>query len=181
MKEIEVKAKLRNKEEVMRQLEDLGCLFSEPIIQKDTIFILNGTSLPTAVGGNVLRIREQNGKYIFTLKQTLKTQLAKLEYELDILDPQTASDFCNALGYKKIVSVKKARLKTQYKNNEICIDDIEGLGLFIEMEELTEEEVDSKEIQVKLFNFLKTLGVKEEDREYYGYDVLLYQKQKAKT
>ena len=55
------------------------------------------------------------------------------------------------------------------------MDEVEGLGSFIEVEEMTEDG-DSEKIQEKLFEFLKTMGITDEDREQYGYDVLLWQK-----
>jgi adenylate cyclase, class 2 len=175
MREVEVKAKLRNKDEVIKKLEALGCKFSKPITQKDTIFALPGTTFPADIGVIILRVRQQNGKYILTLKSRQSTGLDKLEREVTVPDPKSASDFCEALGYKKHMTFSKIRLKTNYKGNEICIDEVEGLGTYIEMEEMTEEG-SSEEIQNRLFEFLKTLGINDSDQEHYGYDVLIYQK-----
>ncbi len=37
-KEIEVKAKVDNLQEIKQKLENLGCVFTEPVVQDDTIF-----------------------------------------------------------------------------------------------------------------------------------------------
>ena len=88
MREIEVKAKLRDKEGVMRKLVELGCRFSEPVTQKDSIFIEPGLTVPIPPGRTALRIREQDGKYIFTLKQSVLNQLDCLEKEVAIDRPE---------------------------------------------------------------------------------------------
>lgn len=177
MKEVEVKARLRNKTEVQKQLEALGCKFSEPITQKDTIFALPGTPFPAGVGVNILRIREQNGKYIFTLKARLSTGLDKMEREVEVSDLNAAAAFTKALGFEEVITLNKTRQKANYQNWEICLDEVEDLGSFIEMEEMTKDG-DSSQIQEQMFEFLKTLGIIDDDQEHYGYDVMLYQKNK---
>jgi len=54
----------------------------------------------------------------------------------------------------------------------ICLDEVEGLGSFIEVEKTSAE--DGEAIQEELFNFLESLGVKREDRVFKGYDTLKY-------
>jgi predicted adenylyl cyclase CyaB len=55
----------------------------------------------------------------------------------------------------------------------ICLDEVRDLGTFIELEKITEGE-DPIKVQSELFAFLKSLGVREEDRVERGYDTLLY-------
>ena len=54
----------------------------------------------------------------------------------------------------------------------ICLDKVEGLGEFIEVEKITEQD-DSIQTQKKLFDFLKSLGISEEDQVFKGYDTLI--------
>ncbi len=76
------------------------------------------------------------------------------------------------MGYKEGSRVNKTRVTTTYDGCEICIDEVENLGSFIEMEKMTDG-MDSERIQTELFNFLKSLGIKEEDRVFIGYDLLM--------
>jgi len=176
MKEIEVKAKITNKESIIAKFEELGCKFGDSAFQQDEIFVpQNVNTLPTEVGTPVLRIRESKGKFIFTLKIRLGDELDKSESETGVVDPVAMREIILALGFKSIATVKKTRVKSRYQNWEICVDEVEGLGTFVELEELSEAG-DSEQIQKNLFEFLKTLGVKDEDRVYQGYDVLLYNK-----
>ncbi len=180
MKEIEVKAKIKNKALVLGNLKKLGCKMSQQIFQKDDIFVPQDVrEVPTEIGVPVLRIRKNGTKNVLTLKMRLSNGLDKLEKETEISDPKAMEGIILALGFKKISTVFKARIKSKYKNWEVCIDEVEGLGPFIEVEELSEDG-DSEKIQKNLFAFLKGLGVRDQDREHHGYDVLLYFKSKKK-
>jgi adenylate cyclase class IV len=53
---------------------------------------------------------------------------------------------------------------------------VENLGSFIEMEKLSEEG-DSEKIQEELFIFFESLGIQKPDREIFGYDILMLQKE----
>jgi predicted adenylyl cyclase CyaB len=180
MKEVEVKAKLRNKEAALKKLEELGCLLGEPIVQSDSIFVpLDIHELPAAIGVPILRIRENNGKYLMTLKIRLSNGLDKQESETEILDPKGAEGIITSVGFKPFISFTKKRRKGKYGTWEVCVDEVPGLGDMIEVEQLTEDG-NSEEIQKELFAFLQTLGVTEEDREEFGYDVLMWQQQQQK-
>jgi|CXWL01.1.fsa_nt_gi adenylate cyclase class 2 len=176
MREIEVKARLQRKEEVLEKIQALGCVFSEPVTQDDTVYVLNVGTLGTFLANNVfLRIRVQNDKKIlFTVKN--RTQdLVATEHEVEVNSREEMENILLSLGYKAAIRVKKERQKTLYNGCEICIDDVEDLGTFIEMEKLTEEG-DPTEIQDELFSFLVSVGVSPEDRVTKGYDILMFEK-----
>lgn len=181
MKEVEVKVKIPDSQAIIQKLEALGCKFSEPITQTDIIFVPEAiTALPTGSGVPVLRIREQNGKYILTMKASLTNGLDKRESETEIQDPKSMEEIILSVGFKKMVSFSKVRRKTKYQNWEICVDEVPGLGSYMESEELTEDG-DSTAIQDKMFEFLQTLGAKAEDRQSYGYDVIMWNNQQTQN
>ncbi len=177
MKEVEVKAKLRNKDKVVKKLQDLGCDLSEEIIQTDKVFAPNDvTNLPTGRNLPFLRIRESKDKYLLTLKIPQSNSLDKYEQETYVTDPAALENIILRIGFKLMVTIRKYRRKCTYNSWEICVDKVEGLGDFVEVEQLSEDG-DSEKIQSELFNFLKTLGIEDADREHFGYDVLIWQKQ----
>jgi adenylate cyclase, class 2 len=179
MKEVEVKAKLKNKDVVMKKLTELGCVFEDPIVQNDTVYAKNVGSIEVFKANDVfLRIRiKNNSKAIFTLKKRMKNDLDALEYETGIDSKDEMEQALFLMGYQESARVNKTRIITHYNGCEICIDDVEGLGSFIEMEKLTEEG-DSEEIQNELFAFFITLGIIPEDRVTVGYDILILQNKK---
>lgn len=180
MYEVEVKAVLRNREAVMKKLQDLGCKFGEELYQIDYIYTRE-KFFPPPKGVPVLRIRKQNGKNIFTLKINQSSRQDCIEHELEIMDADQMTEIIKLLGYKLDVVVEKRRIKTKYQDMEIVLDDVKDLGEYIEAEKIVKDEnqENRKKIQEELYSFLETLGVSKEDRIIDGkYDIMLYEKMK---
>lgn len=100
--------------------------------------------------------------------------MSNIEKELEIRNASVMDDIVKLLGFYEFQKIKKTRRKTRYKKYEICLDVIDELGNFIEVEKMTDE--DSAEVQEELFRFLESLGVSRRDRVDRGYDILLYKK-----
>lgn len=175
-KEIEVKARVRNPQQLFDNLKAQKITLSEKIIQNDETFVDDnfGDYAKLQTGKNILRIRKSNEKYIFTLKQPQKNELDCIEKETDITDPEEFKDALILMGYKPIVKINKVRRKAKYYDYEICVDEVEGLGTYIEVEKITDENDDSEKVQAELFQFLETLGIDKADQEMHGYDTLIY-------
>ncbi len=177
MKEIEVKAHLKNKDEVKEKLNALGCEFSQPIKQTDVVYAKVVSSLPEFLKNeHFLRIRERSdGKYIFTVKQSKShAVLTKSEHETEILDKEELEKALFLMGYKIANQVVKVRQTAQYKDFEICLDEVEELGSFIEVEKMSDGDVD--EVRRELNEFLLSLNVAKEDEVHKGYDIMAMEK-----
>lgn len=178
MREVEVKAKLVDKDNVLAKLHELGVVLGTEIHQIDRIYVPKGKLVPVDHYVNVLRIREQNGKYWFTLKYSVTNRLDKVEREMEIAQPEVLEQIIQDLGFYEIARVEKRRRKGRLRDLEICVDDVTDLGAFVEVEKLVEDP-DMEEVLSELIKCLESLGVKEEHRVHLGYDVLLYQKNKS--
>ncbi|MFH1316839.1 MAG: class IV adenylate cyclase [Candidatus Woesearchaeota archaeon] len=175
MKEIEVKAKINDFDNLIMKLKELGCNLGEELIQCDIIFKSNKTDFSNIKRGeNILRIRDENGKFKLTLKRSQENSLDCIENEVVIDDDNQMREILLNLGYKEVLRINKLRRKFKFKDYEICLDDVEELGKFIEVEKISEE--DSKKVQEELFRFLKDLGIREENRIEKGYDNLMWEK-----
>jgi len=182
MKEIEVKAKIDNFELILEKLNNLGCTLSEPLTQKDMIFL--PSDIPFSEirnraikqGVNVIRIRNQNGKLILTLKQPQANELDCIEKETVIEDANQMQDMLRLLNYVEVVKINKVRRKCKYQNYEICLDEVENLGNFIKIEKISDE--DALKVQEELFQILMQLGVPKENRVLNGYDTLIFNQRK---
>ncbi len=181
-KEIEVKAKLNNSEKVISNLKKLGCVLSEPVTQHDTIFVGDdyGAFDEFQADKNLLRVRETEGKFILTLKQPKSNEQDAIEHETEVKDAGEMREILQHMGLHEAVRVKKARMKTHYNEWEICLDEVDGLGLFIEVEKIADDP-DVEAVKNELFDFLKGLGIKPEDRITNGYDTLIYRLNKKKS
>jgi adenylate cyclase class 2 len=180
-KEIEVKAKLRDKEKIIEKLQELGCILSASVVQDDVTFVDQnyGAYDEFQAGKNILRIRESNGKFIFTLKQPNKNEFDAIEHETEITDSKEFKQALLVMGYKEVVHVHKERIKTTYQNMEICLDEVRDLGSFIEAEKIMDKDADAEIVQKELFDFLVSLGVDISDQVTRGYDTMIYIKQKS--
>ncbi len=179
MYEVEVKAKLRNKEEVKKKLESFGCVFSEELHQVDHIFLPKGSAFPPPFETPVLRVRKQNDIFLFTLKMSQGSRTDSIERELEIKDGDKMIEILNLLNWEETVMVDKKRIKAAYKDMEVVLDDVKDLGEFIEAEKIvTIHDVDvRKKIQEELFAFLETVGVGKEDHILDGkYDIMMHNK-----
>ena len=135
--------------------------------QIDTVFLLpEQVDAPIVPGSKIMRVRDvlnpETGELqrsLMTLKVEGQTKLASNEYEFVVDDGNTARQMLTALGWQEIVTVDKVRLESKTEDYTICIDEVAGLGLFIELEVLTEDSADVKNIQQQMCNFLKNLNI----------------------
>lgn len=180
-KEIEVKVKVENFTQLLEKLSNLGCKFSEPIKQEDRIF----TDFPDnefaafKAGVNFLRIRKSEGKILFTLKQSLVNELEGIEKEVEVSNEKEMEEILFLMNYHEAVRVTKKRRKAKYKDYEICLDEVEGLGSFIELEKITDE--NSEKVQSEMIDFLEDIGVNVKNRVLNGYDTLVWLKDNLGT
>ena len=144
--------------------------FIAPISSKrqiDTVFLLpEQVDAPIVPGSKIMRVRDilnpETGELqqrLMTLKVEGQTKLVSDEYEFVVDDGNAARQMLTALGWQEIVTVDKVRLESKTEDYTICIDEVAKLGLFIELEVLTEDSVDVKNIQQQMRNFLKNLDI----------------------
>lgn len=173
MKEIEVKAKVKDLKKLIKNLEKLGCELNNFFVQKDRIYLDKKILFPEIKREtNVLRIREQGNKNIFTLKKNLENELVCIEHETVFENTFELEKILKCLGYYEAVRVNKKRRRCKLKEYEICLDEVENLGTFIEIEKFSKE--DSLKVQEELREFLFSLGIDKNDIVTQGYDTLMY-------
>src|SRR3989338_10870563 len=179
MYEVEVKAYLRDREAVIKKLQDLGCKFGGELHQVDYVFIPQGASYPDfPLGTPALRLRKQNDIYFLTLKIPQSSYQDCIEKEVDIQNGGKMLEILKLIGWKSIPTVEKKRIKTNYKDMEIVLDIVDHLGEFIEVEKVVthESHEDRKKVQEELFSFLETIDVPKEDVVVDGkYDMMLFE------
>ena len=169
---IEVESKFKvlssiTRDELLTILKDQ---FIAPISVKrqiDTVFLLpEQVDAPIVPGSKIMRVRDvlnpETGELqrsLMTLKVEGQTKLVSDEYEFVVDDGNAARQMLTALGWQKVVTVDKVRLESKTEDYTICIDEVAGLGLFIELEILTEDDANVKNIQQQMCNFLKNLNI----------------------
>lgn len=181
MFEVEVKAIFHGTYmELISKLENLGAQKAKEVTQSDTIFLPIGMKYGDLIPGMpVMRIRDQDGRFIFGMKQKPQNESVSTEHETLVENADELIKILEAIGFKPALFVKKKRQEYHMDQVTICADEIDGLGVFIEVEKLVSEDVQTESELRNLWQFLETLGVKEEDKVKHGYDTLVYRKQSA--
>jgi adenylate cyclase class 2 len=174
MREIEVKARLRAKEDLFKKAATLGITFNEPVIQEDVTYeTLLSKGDPA---WNIFRIRKQGENTILTMKYKASTRSRdNHERETLVENATEVVDMLERLGYSYGVRIKKTRQVAKYNELEICVDEIDGLGWFVEIEKLASDDASVDEIQDELWIILQKLGVSPDDRVHKGYDTLMHE------
>ena len=169
---IEVESKFKISSDITRN--ELLAILKDQLItpissrrQIDTVFLLpEQVDVPIVPGSKIMRVRDvlnpETGELqqsLMTLKVEGQTKLASDEYEFAVDDGNVARQMLAALDWQEVVTVDKVRLESKTEDYTVCIDEVVGLGLFIELEVLTEDSVDVKNIQQQMYNFLKNLNI----------------------
>lgn len=161
MLEMELKARLNNKVQMLERLSEQGCRWSVSSVQDDVIYIKS--DMAQHLNTPVFRIRKIDDKTILTLKiQAVDLNTAK-ELELEVSDDKIMHQILQTIGFEAKVEVKKRRTETEYKGYTICIDEVERLGDFVEIEKIGTEESDSEKEYAEMMRILETLGIRTED------------------
>ncbi len=178
MREIEIKLRAKNLEEIEEKLKEKGCIISELISQHDTIYSLKGSRnefASASEGDVIIRIRRLKDAAQLNLKQQRSSEGDNLEFETEVKDPEEIHNMLTILNWYPAIEVKKTRKKGKLGEYEFCLDQVEKLGTFVEIEKLTSDDVNPEEVRDELFKELESLGLSKEDEETRGYDTQIYQ------
>ena len=169
---IEIESKFKLASDITRDnlIAILKSQFIAPISSKrqiDTVFLLpEQVDTPIVPGSKIMRVRDvlnpETGELqrsLMTLKVEGQAKLVSDEYEFAVNDGNAARQMLTALGWQEVVTVDKVRLESKTENYTICIDEVAKLGLFIELEILTEDDANTGDIQQQMYTFLKNLNI----------------------
>lgn len=132
-----------------------------------------------------LRLRDSGGKTTVNYKIWNRDAQGKStyadEFETAVADVAVMREIFARLNFKKICVVDKIRKTWKYRQYEIAIDSVKGLGDFVEVEYLTDDEADPKRVIADMVEFLKSLNCGRIERNQLGYPFMLLFKDEIKT
>lgn len=174
MFEVEMKFLVPNHSEVVRALEESGAAFVEASHQIDRYY--NAPDRDFAKTDEALRIRSVNSKNFVTYKGPKVSKEAKTRREIEVgIDEgsDNAAKFASllvSLGYRFVAEVIKERRIYRISQNdqeiECCLDQVEDLGSFVELE-LQSTEQDVSRCQAQISHLATTLGLQQNERRSY--------------
>jgi len=136
MIEVEIRAKIEDFTPIKKRLEMLGALFLQKEKMADHIF---GRAKDLDQEHKIIdgcfsaRIREKNDKLLVEFKE-IKRAGAGLEFSSPVSSVEAAINFLEKLDFERAFVVAKTRETYRYQDFEICLDEVEQLGFFVEIE-----------------------------------------------
>jgi adenylate cyclase class 2 len=160
VREIELKYRVADLEATLLALKARGIELSEPVFQDDQAYAPAGWQFgDNKLGVSFLRLRTVQGRHYFTLKQPAANAQDCLEYETQVTDRQAMHHAALHMGYRPTVRIAKTRRMATLEDCSLCIDEVEGVGEFLELERMAPDHADAQAIQASLGIFVTSLGI----------------------
>ncbi len=174
--EIELRFKVKNLASIEKKLQNLQAKFVKEKKQIDKYF--GEISLYKKVNYSfLLRVRIEADKVFLTYKgDNFKKAGVWQEYDFLIEDENKAESMIRDMGFEEVIIVEKYRKEYTLNNLTICLDRIEGLGEFVEIEYLDDKN-DSKQKHQEL---IEKLEINESRIIHRGYVTMLLEKSQSK-
>jgi len=136
MIEVEIKAKVKDFSLIKKQLEKLGAEFLNKEKQIDAIFGRKedlDNEHKIIEGHFSARVREKGDKRLVEFKE-IRRGAPGMEFSSPVVSLESGINFLEKLGFEKAFTISKVRENYKYNDFEICLDDVDELGSFIEIE-----------------------------------------------
>ena len=165
MLEVEAKAHLPEPERAITSILELGGREIYFTIQRDTYYRHPGRDF--AQTDEALRIREEEGRSFITYKgPKLDAQTkSREELEVPLVDPKDLGMLLLRLGFEPVAVVEKRRRAFLVGTLEVAVDEVKGLGYFLEVEAKACN--DLEEGKARVLGLLDTLGLDRQERRSY--------------
>lgn len=109
-----------------------------------------------------LRLRQKNNEYYITYKDDVFENgkwLYSDEYETKVESLEMTHEIFKRIGLVKFIEIDNEKETYIYEDYEIVIENVKDLGIFIEVEYCTSEDIDIKEEKNKIQEFINSLGI----------------------
>ena len=173
MREVEVKFRVRDLGALLAALKMRGIELGEPFCQDDQAYAPDGWAYDDDRRGvPFARLRTVEGRHIFTVKRPAENVLSCEEHETAVADRDQMHRAVLAMGFRPTVRIVKMRRTGTLGDLLLCVDELDGLGVFLEVERMVPDGVPGEAVQAELSRFVGSLGI-EAERTGQTYDVLV--------
>jgi adenylate cyclase, class 2 len=173
LKEIEVKYQVQDTPALLVVLKARGIELGEPVHQDDQAYAPAGWSYgDSKLGVSFVRLRTVDGRHTFTLKRPTENALSCDEYETAVADREQMHRAILAMGFRPTVRIAKVRRTAELPDLSLCVDEVDSLGTFLELERMVPDDLPGEAVQAELAAFVASLGI-EAERTEETYDSLV--------
>ena len=173
--EIEIKLPVKNPDDIKEQLRSRG--FQEKAIIRECDMYYNSLYHDVKKLGEALRIRKSKdlstgkiqAQINFKGKKLDRISMSRQEYETLIEDPDAMEKILIALGFEPAAGVQKTRCYMEYGNMTACLDQVDNLGNFLELEMIASRKSMREQYLQTMETFINELGFSMEDTVNTSY------------
>lgn len=160
LRNIELKARLRDRSAAMRVCDELGAALQGDLWQRDTCF-------PVPEGRFKMREVEPGEDYLVFYRRADRAGARGCDYTIEPVNRSLRAVLCEALG--TLAVVEKVRTLYLWHNVRIHLDRVVDLGDFIEFEAVLDDAHDDADGFAKLAHLKEAFGIFEDDIEAGSY------------
>ncbi|NYJ33795.1 adenylate cyclase class 2 [Nocardiopsis aegyptia] len=174
MREIETKYRVARLGALLDALDAAGVELGGPAFQDDVAYAPAGWEPAMGKPGHTFaRLRSvDGGVHVFTTKTPLANAMEYREHETVVADREQMHRAVVAMGFVPHVRIVKHRRTGTAGEVTVCVDVVEGVGAFLELERVVDDDRDGAAVQAELDAWARGLGV-ELERTTDTYDTLV--------
>jgi len=154
MRNIELKARLHDREWALDVCRALDASFRGNIFQRDTYF-------PVPSGRLKLRESDPGDDYLVYYRRPDTAEAKGCDYSIEVVNRSLRGILIESLG--TLAVVEKKRTLFLWKNVRIHLDEVTGLGSFIEFEAVLSDEFDDADGHAKVAFLREQFGITSAD------------------
>lgn len=157
--EIEVKYRVVDLGRVQDALAGRGIVLSTPTHQDDQAYAPGWWEYgQSKLGVPFARLRTESGRHLFTVKTPQTNEQVCREQETLVADREQMHAALLAMGFRPTVRIVKTRRTATVGSRSLCLDQVEGAGVFLEVEQIVGTGAGHEQAQQKLADFVAGLG-----------------------
>jgi len=174
-----MKVKVLDLTPIRHELEQIGASYNEHLTEKDMYY--NAPHRDFGETDEALRLRTTSNGTTLTYKgkkEIFHGSKIRKEYNVSIESKETIHDILTHLSFIPVAEVNKERDYYTFEDFSIALDDVSGLGAFVEIELICAEGVDTTDFVNRIASFAERIGVTGERIEDSYLELILREKNK---
>lgn len=173
--EVEIKLKIQDSQSLTAKLTDLGFRPGRHLRETDTYF--GAVHHDFVKRDEALRVREtedletgeKTAQLNFKGPKLDDSSMTRQELETTVADGETVRAILERMGFTPVIPVEKVRQYFHRGRLTACVDQVTGLGDFLELEILTEAETGRSAALIEIEEVLQQAGYSMEDTTRMSY------------
>ncbi|PZG13523.1 class IV adenylate cyclase [Micromonospora craterilacus] len=171
--EVEVKYRVVDLAALEAALAARGIVLSAPVVQDDQAYARVGWEYgQSKIGVPFARLRTERGRHLLTVKTPVANEQSCVEHETEVADRDQMDAAIQQMGFYPTVRIRKVRRTVALGLVSLCLDEVDGIGTFLEIERIIGAGEAGEQVQAELDRFAVSLNVPLE-RTSDTYDSLI--------